>query len=57
MAKDFSNKKGRVDSGNSNERGPKESAKPTTGFEDAPTSETKFGEPGPGVGNTRRGIR
>ena len=29
---------------------------PTTGFTESPKAEVKTGEPGPGVGNSRRGI-
>ncbi len=33
-----------------------EAGKPVTGFTEAPASERPEGGPGPGVGNTRKGI-
>lgn len=49
----MSHDKGRVDSGSSNERGPKTSGTPKTGFSSAPKGEQKYGAPGepiPGKG-------
>lgn len=49
----MSSDRGRVDSGSSNERGPKQSGTPKTGFSKAPSGEQKYGAPGepvPGKG-------
>lgn len=54
---DFSTSKGRVDSGNGNLRSPKESGTPKTGFQESPGGECAGKGPGPGVGNSRPGIR
>lgn len=48
---------GGIQSSGSTEFKPDESGTPKTGFTEAPASETCFGEPGPGIGNTRAGIR
>lgn len=57
MAGDFGSGKGHVDSGNSNERSPKESGTPKTGFSKAPKGgKAEFG-PGPGVPGSNRKIR
>ena len=56
MAKDFSSDQGGIQSSTSTEFSPKESGTPTTGFTEAPASERPTGGPGPGIGNTRRGI-
>lgn len=47
---------GGIQSSTSTEADPIEAGTPTTGFTESPTAETCFGEPGPGVGNSRRGI-
>ena len=55
---DFSKNQGGVQPSNATGRDPKHSDKPKTGFVEAPTGDElgKFGT-GPGVGNSRKGIR
>lgn len=47
---------GGIESSGSTEATPIEAGVPTTGYDDAPKAECKPGAPGPGVGNSRRGI-
>lgn len=57
MSKDFSSDQGGVQTRPSTEASPIEAGLPKTGFDEAPKAEAYYGEPGPGVGNTRPGIR
>lgn len=47
---------GGIQSSSSTEFDATEAGTPTTGFTEAPKAECKSGEPGPGVGNSRKGI-
>lgn len=47
---------GGVQSSGSTEFDPIEAGTPKTGFTESPKAEVKMGEPGPGIGNSRRGI-
>ena len=57
MSKDFSSNQGGIQPSTATGRDPKESGTPKTGFTEAPKGEVKQGEAGPGIGNTRGGIR
>lgn len=48
---------GGVQSSTSTEFDPKESGTPTSGINEAPASERPTGAAGPGIGNSRAGIR
>ena len=55
---DFSKKQGGVQPSDSRGRDPKNQGdEPTTGFVQAPKSDKGATGPGPGVGNSRKGIR
>lgn len=54
---DFSTKQPRPDSGAKNTRSPGTSGTPKTGFQESPKGEQGVKGPGPGVGNSRGGIR
>jgi hypothetical protein len=56
MSKDFNDDQGGIQSSTSTQFAPIESGEPTTGFVQAPASERPTGGPGPGIGNSRRGI-
>ena len=58
MASAFSSKKGGVEPSAKQGRDPKDQGgEPTTGFVQSPKSDCHKGAPGPGVGNSRGGIR
>ena len=57
MSKDFSSNQGGIQPSTATGRDPKESGTPKTGFTEAPKGELAGKGPGPGVGNTRGGIR
>lgn len=57
MAKDFSSDQGGIQSSNSTIKDPIEAGVSKSGIDESPKAETKYGAPGPGVGNTRGGIR
>lgn len=48
---------GGVQPSSSTEFKPIESGMPKSGCDEAPKAEVHYGEPGPGIGNTRGGIR
>ena len=54
---DFSSKQPRPDSGAKTTAKPQTSGTPKTGFDESPKGERLAGGPGPGVGNSRRGIK
>lgn len=56
MAGDFGKGQGGKQSIDSTKRSPKESGTPKTGFQESPKGESAPKGPGPGVGNSRRGI-
>ena len=56
MSKDFSSDQGGIQSSTSTEADPIEAGVPTTGFAESPKGEVCAGGPGPGIGNTRKGI-
>lgn len=57
MSKDFSSDQGGIQSSDSTKAAPIEAGTPKTGFDEAPKAECCYGTPGPGIGNTRSGIR
>lgn len=57
MSKDFSSDQGGTQKAADTEFDKQEFGTPTTGFTAAPKSEDRRGAPGPGVGNSRPGIR
>lgn len=57
MSKDFSSDQGGIQSSDSTKADPIEAGTPKTGFTEAPKAECCRGQAGPGVGNTRGGIR
>ena len=58
MAKAFSGREGGIQPSTATGRDPKDQGgAPKTGFDDAPSSDLAAKGPGPGVGNTRGGIR
>ena len=57
MSKDFNDDQGGIQSSNSTQFAPIESDVPKSGISEAPASELAPTAAGPGVGNSRRGIR
>lgn len=58
MAKAFSGREGGIQPSNATGRDPKDQGgEPTTGFVQAPGSDLAAKGAGPGVGNSRKGIR
>lgn len=53
---DFSTKQPRPDSGAKNTKSPDTSGTPKTGFQQSPKGDLAPKGPGPGIGNSRRGI-
>lgn len=53
---DFSKDQGGIQSSDSTQASPVEAGVPTTGFAESPKGEVCAGGPGPGIGNTRKGI-
>lgn len=56
MSKDFSSDQGGIQSSQSTVAEPIEAGISKSGIAEAPASERPIGGPGPGVGNSRRGI-
>lgn len=53
---DFSKDQGGIQSSGSTVADPVEGGTPVTGFAEAPKADCPKGGPGPGIGNSRRGI-
>lgn len=57
VSKDFNDDQGGIQSSPSTIKQPAEGGVPKTGFNEAPSSDKGDFGPGPGIGNTRGGIR
>ena len=56
MSKDFNDNQGGIESSNSTIKNPVEAGTPKSGISEAPSGELADFGPGPGVGNSRKGI-
>ena len=57
MSKDFNDNQGGIESGTAVEFDPIESGVPKSGISEAPKTDVADFGPGPGIGNSRPGIR